>query len=81
MIEAKQSKRRYFTKAQIIKVFKPFESIKLIEIEEDRCEAICWNEEMRAKARRFDIKLADVELRKDHHPSFFKLRICNVPAS
>lgn len=82
MTETKHIRHRYFTQKQIIKAFKPVEGIILLEIAEDRCDGHCWKEKMRAKTRRFEVRLEDIDLwNGTKKPSIFKLRICNIPSA
>ena len=53
-----------------------------MDITEDRCDAHCWKEKMRARTRRFELRLEDLELwNYSMRPSIFKLRICNIPSA
>lgn len=82
MTDTKHTKRHYFTQVQILKSFKPNWKINLLDITEDRCDAHCWKEKMRARTRRFELRLEDVELWTcSKHPAIFKLRICNIPSA
>lgn len=76
-----QHKRRYFTKAQISRALKqPRYFLNVKEIKESKCEAKCWAEKMRARARRFDVTLEDMEIREQAvRPATYNLRICNIP--
>jgi hypothetical protein len=75
------TKRPYFTKAQISKAFTALKYLLDIkEIKESKCDALCWKESMRARARRFDVTLEDYVIRElAMCPATFKLRICNIP--
>lgn len=80
MKELSQTKRRYFKKNEIKSILKSKGTLSIQEIEESRCDAHCWAEKMRAKARRFDVSLVDNGGGLWDEPRNYKLRICNVPA-
>ena len=80
MKELSQTKRRYFKKNEIKSILKSKGTLSIQEIEESRCDAHCWAENMRAKARRFDVSLVDNGGGLWDEPRNYKLRICNVPA-